>query len=224
MTTVRALGYLRVSSKDQAEHGHSIEAQAAAIEAEAERRGWTLLELVRENGSAARGKKRPELDRLLALLAADEADVLLSTRVDRVARSVIDFMTLLETSGEQGWTLALTELSVDFSTPEGKLFASQLSGFAEFERDILSARTKDGLAAARAKGVALGRPRVMPARTRRRIERERAHGLSYAAIAEGLNVDDVETAHGGERWHASTVWKALHGPRLPARASPWWLS
>jgi len=217
METTRAIAYQRVSTQEQSEFGHSLDAQEKAMRDEVERRGWELVEMVRENGSAGRGKARPELERVRSILAAGGADVLLSTRLDRVSRSVIDFMTLLEESRSQGWKIVLTEMGADFSTPEGRLLAGQLSSFAEYERDMISARTKAGLSAARSKGIVLGRPRSMAPKTRRRILRERARGDTFQKIAAGLNDDGVATAHAaepgepmvefvhGKRWYASTV-------------------
>lgn len=205
----RAVGYLRVSTRDQVDHGHSLDAQETAIRTEVERRGWVLHEMVRENGSAARGKERPELERTLKMLSSGEAGVLVSTRLDRLSRSVVDFKLILEQSKREGWTIVLTELGVDFSSAVGNLIAGVLAEVAEFERELISERTKDGLAAAREKGIRIGRPRVMPARTRKRIKRERESGRSFASIASGLNEDAVPTCHGGERWHPSTIHKAL---------------
>jgi hypothetical protein len=65
----------------------------------------------------------------------------------------------------------------------------------------------------RAQGVKLGRPRAMPDKVVRRIERLRAKGLSYRGIANALNAGGVLTAHGGAQWHASTVQKVLSSGR-----------
>jgi DNA invertase Pin-like site-specific DNA recombinase len=87
--------------------------------------------------------------------------------------------------------------------------ANMLASFAEFERSMISQRTKDGLAAKKAAGVRVGRPRGVPERVRARIERERASGRSLRAIADGLNADAIPTGQGGSQWHASTVSKLL---------------
>ena len=83
--------------------------------------------------------------------------------------------------------------------------ANVLATFAQFERRLISQRTKDALAAKRAQGVRLGRPRQLPQRVVKRIIREREQGKTLAAIAEGLNRDGVRTAQGGQRWYPSTV-------------------
>jgi DNA invertase Pin-like site-specific DNA recombinase len=103
------------------------------------------------------------------------------------------------------------DLGVDTTTPAGEMIANSVTNFSQFERRLIGQRTKDALAVKRAQGVKLGRPRTMPDKVVRRIERLRATGGSYRAIAEQLNADGVPTAHGGARWHASTVQKALAG-------------
>ena len=89
------------------------------------------------------------------------------------------------------------------------MIANSVANFSQFERRLIGQRTKDALAVRKAQGVQLGRPRVMPARVVKRIEAMRKKGVSIRGIAERLNEDGVPTAHGGQRWYASTVQKVL---------------
>jgi len=217
METTRVLAYCRVSTEEQSKSGHSIDAQKATIAEEIERRGWSLVELVEENGSGKSLKRRPGLQNVLERLAAGEADVLVSTRLDRLTRSVADLAELIAKSKAGGWSIATLDMELDMTTASGKAMAQIIGVFGEWERDMLVERTKAGLEAARAKGIQLGRPRVMAAKTRRRILRERSRGDSFATIASGLNDDGVATAHEpepgepmvefvhGKRWYPSTV-------------------
>ena len=84
-----------------------------------------------------------------------------------------------------------------------------LATFAHFERRLISQRTKDALAVKRAQGVRLGRPPVLEPELRDRIRAMRADGSSLARIADELTAGGVPTAHGGARWHASTIAKVL---------------
>src|SRR5437660_11777711 len=95
----------------------------------------------------------------------------------------------------------------------GEMIANSVANFSQFERRLIGQRTKDALAVKRAQGVQLGRPRVMPAKVVQRIETMRKGGMSIRGIADRLNADGVPTAHGGARWHASTVQKVLGAKR-----------
>jgi DNA invertase Pin-like site-specific DNA recombinase len=89
------------------------------------------------------------------------------------------------------------------------MIANSVANFSQVERRFIGQRTKDALAVKKAQGVRLGRRRTMPDKVVRRIQRLRAEGQSYRAIADVLNAAEVPTAHGGARWHASTVQKVL---------------
>lgn len=95
--------------------------------------------------------------------------------------------------------------NLDTEDPAGKFTAHVLAAAAEYERDLIGARTREGMAQRRAEGVHVGRPRVLPADVLDRIAASRQDGASLRAIADQLNADQIPTAHGGARWHASTV-------------------
>jgi DNA invertase Pin-like site-specific DNA recombinase len=95
--------------------------------------------------------------------------------------------------------------AVDTSTPSGEAMANILATFAQFERRLISQRTKEALAVKKASGVRLGRSPTLPQSVVRRIQRQRARGDSLRKIAESLNESGVPTAQGGARWYAATV-------------------
>ncbi len=111
----------------------------------------------------------------------------------------------MERARKQGWSLVALDLGVDASTPSGELMANVLATFAQFERRLISQRTREALAIKKAEGVQLGRPRTMPDELRERIRRMHAAGESLAAIARTLTAERVATAQGGVRWYPSTV-------------------
>lgn len=199
-----ALGYVRVSTLDQAEHGASLAAQRAALTEEAARRGWDL-EIVADEGMSGKNLNRPGMLAALDRLDAGLADMLLATRLDRISRSVADFAGLLDRSTRRGWDLVLLDPALDTTTPAGRFTANVLASAAQYERELIASRTREGMAQRKAEGATFGRPRLMPDDVVARILTERAAGLSLAKIADGLNADGVPTAHGGSAWHASTV-------------------
>ena len=206
--TVNAIGYVRVSTDDQAENGHSVDAQLATIAAEVDRRGWTLVEAISENGSGKTVKRRPELQRALKLLEDGDANVLVTTKLDRLTRSVADLSRLIERSRHGGWALVTLDVALDTTTPSGKAMAQLIGVFAEWEREMISERTKAGLAAARAKGKRIGRPRAVSDETVDQIRAWRGDGTTLQAIADRLTETEVPTGHGG-RWQPATIARLL---------------
>lgn len=202
---MRVLGYVRVSTEEQADSRAGIEAQRAAILTEAERRGWKLLEVVEDAGFSGKDLRRPGVQEALSVLAEGGADALVVAKLDRLSRSMLDFAALMNAAQKQGWALVALDLGVDTSTPSGEMIANVLATFAQFERRLISQRTREALAQKRASGVQLGRPAVLDRGVVTRIKRERKSGKTLATIAERLNKDGVPTAHGGARWYPATV-------------------
>jgi DNA invertase Pin-like site-specific DNA recombinase len=209
---MRMLAYTRVSTAEQVDNGHGLPAQRAAITAESERRTDWTLEWVEDRGVSAKSTQRIGLTYALARLDAGDADGLVVARLDRLSRSLLDLLTLIKRADENGWTLVVLDPALDMSTAAGRLSAHVLFAVAEWERDIIRERTREGLAAARAKGVPLGAPKGSPGAVSRlapdvaqRIARERSEGRSFGAIARELNQDGVPCALKGKAWHAATV-------------------
>jgi DNA invertase Pin-like site-specific DNA recombinase len=214
---VRALAYIRVSTDQQVESGAGMDAQRSALTAEAERRGWHL-EVVVDAGLSGKDMRRPALVDALDRLDRGQADVLLATKLDRVSRSVADFARLLDRAHSHGWRVVLLDLGVDTATPAGEFVANTLASAAQYERRLISQRTKDGLAAKRAAGVRLGRPAQLDREIVARIVRERAEGRSLPKIAAGLSADSIPTARGG-KWYPSTIAAVLNGQDAAALAA-----
>lgn len=209
-TVKRVIGYVRVSTTEQATNGASLEAQRQRLRAECEARGWELVRIEADEGvSATAIKKRLGYAEALRALKKHEADGLVATKVDRVARSALDFASLLETASKQDWQVVILEGGLDTTTPYGKAFAQVAAVFAELERDLIRQRTREALAVKAAQGVRLGRPQTLPSVVVERIDSMRSNGSTLQAIADALNEDQVPTAQGGEQWWPATVRKVL---------------
>jgi DNA invertase Pin-like site-specific DNA recombinase len=203
------VGYVRVSTSEQADSGAGLEAQRAAISGAAQRRGWQLVHVFEDAGASGKSMNgRPGLTGALDVVERGDADALAVAKLDRLSRSLLDFAALMERARKRGWNLIALDLGVDTSTPSGEMMASVLATFAQFERRLIGQRTKDALAVKRAQGVRLGRPREIPEATVARISDLYRAGLSVAAIARRLNEDGVSTPRGG-RWHSPGVKRAL---------------
>lgn len=205
---MRIVGYVRVSSQEQADSGAGLEAQRAAITEEAQRRGWELVNIYEDAGSSGSTRNgRPGLEQALAAVESVDAAAVIVSKLDRLSRSTKDFADLMDRSQRKGWNLVALDVGVDTTTPQGEFFATVLAGMAQWERRIISQRTKDALAVKKAQGVKLGNPTLgkSPPRVRRRIRAARTRGDSYAKIAAALNRDAVPTSQGGSQWWPASV-------------------
>lgn len=221
----RIIGYLRVSTEEQANSRLGIEAQRSAILAEAHNRGWEAADLrfIEDAGWTAKNLRRPGIKAALKALEAGEADVLVVAKLDRLTRSMADFTGLLQAAAKHRWVLIALDLKVDTSTANGEAMAYVVAVFANLERRLIGERTKAGLDEARRRGVRLGRPRLLDDDLVIRILVERAEGQTLQAIADRLTAERVPGAQGGRRWYPSTVAAVLKSaegsPKMPRRAA-----
>lgn len=168
-------GYARVSTD-----GQSADAQVQQLtEAGCER-------VFREIASGAKSD-RAQLARAIAAL--QPGDVLMVTRLDRLARSTRDLLNTLATITAKGAGFrSLADTWADTTTPHGRLLVTVLGGLGEFERDLIRSRTSEGRERAKAKGVRMGRkPKLTLHQQREAIER-RDRGEVLTDIARSYNV------------------------------------
>jgi DNA invertase Pin-like site-specific DNA recombinase len=155
---MRAIGYCRVSTEEQGRSGLGLEAQRRTVEAEVKRReNWTLERIYSDVASGKSLRRRHEFAEALRELAAGHADVLVVAKLDRLSRSVSDFAAILAQSQTESWELDICDLGVDTTTPSGKMVAQIMMVLAEWEREMISDRTKAALKIAKARGTHVGR-------------------------------------------------------------------
>jgi DNA invertase Pin-like site-specific DNA recombinase len=169
-------GYARVSTA-----GQTLASQDAQLHAA----GCAKVYAERVSGAKT---DRPELAKLIRRLEA--GDVLMVTRLDRLARSTRDLLNILDAIGKAGAGFkSLSDAWADTTTPHGRLMLTILGGLAEFERELIIARTGDGRARAKAKGVRFGRPRKLTPHQRQEALQRLAAGETQADVARTYNVD-----------------------------------
>ncbi|MEZ0051942.1 DNA invertase Pin-like site-specific DNA recombinase [Mycobacterium sp. MAA66] len=194
--------YSRVSTEEQVERRNGLDAQRAVIDLEANRRGWEV-EYYADEGASGKCINEKLRD-VLQLLASGQGDGLVVSKMDRLARSIINAADIVERANTQGWSLFVLDLGVDL-TASGRLIAQVMSSFAEYERAQISERTKAALAAKRNRGERLGRPRVAQPGVACRIVMERNTGQTYERIAQALTAEGILSPLGRPTWQASTV-------------------
>jgi len=210
-----ALIYVRVSTLKQEAEGLSLEAQERTLTARAIAEGFRV-EVIRESKSGKKLSNRPQLKAALERLSKGEAQALYVAKLDRLARSLSDLLSIVEQANRKEWRLSIGDIGLDTSTPQGRLVLNLLGSVAEFERRLISERAKDTHRERAARGevwgVTKGSRSLLPREVRTRIVSERVEGLTLTAIAEGLNRDRVPTIKGGSKWYASTVKHFLDSP------------
>jgi len=206
----RVVGYVRVSTLDQATSGAGLAAQRSAISAECERRDWELLTIHADAGVSGKDTHRLGLADALAQLASGAAGALVVAKLDRLSRSMPDLVALLDRGRRDHWQLVALDVGLDTTSPQGEFQAHLIAAVAQLERRLISERTREALAAKAAAGVRIGRPPTVPVNVVERVVRERDSGHPLQTIADGLNTDRVPTARGGARWERSTVYRLLN--------------
>lgn len=182
------VGYGRVSTKDQ-----HPEAQQDALTAA----GCERVFIDKASGKLAR---RPQLDRCLEYLRP--GDVLVITKLDRLGRSLRNLLELSATLGERGIGLRVLDQGIDTTMPGGRLCFHIIGAIAEFERELISERTHDGLAAARARGRKGGRrPVLTPDKlaTARQLYEGRQHTMQQIADIVGVSRATLYRALSGDK-------------------------
>jgi DNA invertase Pin-like site-specific DNA recombinase len=202
-TTV--VGYARVSTDMQGELGAGLEAQRRAIREEAERRGWRMLQIYEDVVSGKSLNGRHGLDAALDALRRGDASVVVVAKLDRLSRSLIDFAGLVERSRREGWAIVALDLGVDLTTAAGEMLAGVLAVLAQWERRMISERTKAALAVKRSQGVRIGAEPRITGELARWIRAQRRRGATLQAICDRLNTDGVPTANGGVLWRPTSL-------------------
>ena len=155
----RAVGYVRVSTDEQAEEGHSISRQAELIEEHiAQQEAWELIEdgMFKDPGCSGATLDRPDLQRMLKRL--DDFDVLVVWSMDRLTRDVEFFARLAKTLTAANVRIDSLTTHVDLTTPEGEAHAHMSAVFGQLERKRIAERVRMALAARKAKGEHNGGP------------------------------------------------------------------
>lgn len=169
MTTI---GYARVSTTDQ-----NLDIQETALRTA----GCDLIRSEKRSGTTTAG--RAELQTVLDFLR--KGDVLMVTRIDRLARSIGDLQDIVRTVRAKGAILKATEQPIDTSTAAGKAFLDMLGVFAEFETNLRKERQLEGIADAKARGVYKGRK---PSVDAAKVKAMKTDGMGPSAIAKALKI------------------------------------
>jgi len=221
----QAVGYVRVSTREQTESGLSISAQERRIREFAAYKALDLSEIIKDENVSA-GIPLGEREggkRVLELTKSPNISVV-AIKLDRLFRDAHDCLGVTKTWTDNGNSLYLMDLGVDTTTAMGRAFLTNAATYAELEKNLISERTKEALLQVKMDGGTLGadcygwrRSEEVDSNGRRVLQidtREiqvvamckawRSEGFTFKQIADRLNRDNIPTKRGG-RWHASSV-------------------
>ena len=209
--TGKVIGYARVSTTGQGENGHSLDGQRTRMREAATREGLELVAIVEEVASGR--KDRDGLKEAQARIMAGEAQGLLVPKIDRLGRSTIGLLRTVKWAEDNRVDiLSVSEGWIVRHTPEGVKLDEMLTGrawFAELEARKISERTREGLAAAKAKGVHLGRPVENNGELARRATELRRQGQTFWQIANAFNAEGLTTKR-GNAFDASGIYRMVN--------------
>jgi DNA invertase Pin-like site-specific DNA recombinase len=175
---IRAALYARISTLN---HSQDPEVQLRELRDYCYRRGFTVVDTFVDRGISGSRERRPALDKLMIACRKRLIDAIVVYRYDRFARSLRQLVNALEEFRSLGVEFISIHEGVDTSTPNGRLVFGIFASIAEFERELIRDRVRSGLAAAKAKGKRLGRPRVVA--DVEKITSLRSSGVSWRAIS-----------------------------------------
>lgn len=185
----RAARYVRVSRTEQ-KLSLQLDETAELIR----RRGWSLVDTFTDQGVSGAKRQRTELNRLLDQARRGSFDILVVWRSDRLFRSLKHMVIVLDELGALGVDFVSVTEPFDTTTPQGRLLLHLVAAMAEFERELIRERTRAGLAAARRRGVSLGRPPVEIDVDEVMLMRSKGMSIRQVAKALGVSASSVHRA------------------------------
>src|SRR6202049_5002658 len=156
MSSMKTIGYVRVSTDKQADQGVSLEAQAEKIRAMAVVHNAELIDIIVDGGESAKTLNRPGMARLLALVDSGKVQAVIIAKLDRLTRSVKDLCTLLERFERRGVALVSVAESLDTGSAAGRLVLNIMTAVSQWEREAIGERTRDAMSHKRTNGERVG--------------------------------------------------------------------
>ena len=157
MSAIKAIGYIRVSTRDQADSGASLASQRTKIEAYAVLHDLELVEVIEDAGFSAKSLDRPGMTNLLRLIRGRKIGVVVVAKLDRITRSVRDLGELIELFQRSGIEFASVADHIDTSTASGRLVLNVMGSVSQWEREAIGERTSEALAVMRSNGRRISR-------------------------------------------------------------------
>lgn len=220
----RAIGYIRVSTAQQASEGVSLDAQEVRIRAYCDLHGLDLIDIIVDAGESAKSLNRPGVQALLEKVQGKQCDAVVIHKLDRLFRCTQDALNTSQAFEKKGVALCSITEQLDTSTPMGKFFFTITAAFAEMERAMIAERTKTGLVQTRRNGRQVGDRtpygynlvdgRLVPDAAEQAViadvNAQYTAGTGVHRLARWLTEQGIPTKEGKARWYPAQVQRLLH--------------
>ncbi|MCD6318831.1 recombinase family protein [Candidatus Aerophobetes bacterium] len=222
---MRAAGYIRVSTEEQAKEGISLDVQKEKIKAFCKVKDWNLIKIFSDKGASAKNLKREGILSLISFCERKLCDEVVIYKLDRLTRNIRDLGYLIQDVFEKN-SIAFSSVqdSFDATTASGRLILNFLGCIAQWEREIIAERTKDVLSYKKDNlkvygptpfGFKRDGDMLVPSEKElsivKLIYRLREKGESYQSIMDHLETKDIPTKN-KKKWSKSTVYRILKNP------------
>jgi site-specific DNA recombinase len=215
---MRAIGYARVRTEEQSQQGVSISNQVQKIQAYCIAKDWELVAVIRDEGCSGKDLNRPGMQEIIKGCRKRAFDVVVTMKLDRLTRSVKDLGYLVEdVFNKHGVAFSSLQDNFDTSTANGRMVMNILATLAQWERDIISERTRDAMQFMKRSLMLVGAvpfgfdlsgkeltPNPDEMETIQKLITMKGEGASYQRIAGQFNAEAIPAKNGG-RWHPKTV-------------------
>jgi DNA invertase Pin-like site-specific DNA recombinase len=221
---MKAIGYVRVSTEDQAREGVSLDNQRAKIRTYCELKDFELVEIIEDAGISAKNLKRPGAQKVLEMARKKDVEAVVVYKLDRMFRSTEDALQTTRRFDRWGISFHSIQETLDTKSAMGKFFFTLTAALAEMERGIIGERTKAALSHKRAKNEKTGGDvpygydltetgHLVPNRAEQKaiglIHDLRGKGYSLRAICRELEKEGHQTKAGDSKWHPQSVSRIL---------------
>jgi site-specific DNA recombinase len=215
---MKAIGYVRVSTEEQSQQGVSLSNQEQKIRAYCVAKDWEMIAVIRDESCSGKDLNRPGVQEIIKGCRKRTFDVVVTMKLDRLTRSVKDLGYLVEdVFNKHGIAFSSLQDNFDTSTANGRMVMNILATLAQWERDIISERTRDAMQFMKSSlkligavpfGFNLAGKELIPnpdeMKTVAKLIVMKGQGTSYQKIAGLLNEDSIPAKNGG-KWHPKTV-------------------
>lgn len=206
----KAIGYVRVSTEDQAREGVSLAAQEERLRAYCTMSGLELVGVLQEAGVSG---AKPLADRLqggglLRLVRTKQVQHVVALKLDRLFRDAEDCLHQTKAWDKAGVALHLLDMggqAINTASAMGRMFLTMAAGFAELERNLISERTKTAMQHLKTQGKTFGHTAYSDTDIASYLKAEHTQGRSFRELAAEMNSRGIPTAQGSASWYASSV-------------------